>query len=189
VTDNSEDAMPEILLNRGFAAKVDDCDYDELRLKKWFANNSGKNHYAYRATTNRYKRVTVWMHRMVYELHHGAIPEGLCIDHINRDTLDNRLSNLRLVTHQQNMTNKGAVPGSRSGFKGVAWHPHNKKWQSNISAEVDGKRKQRCLGYFYREMDAARAYDRAFVLLHGTPIGVNFPDEWPDVSALSDSRR
>ena len=44
-------------------------------------------------------------HRFIFECFRGVIPSGLVIDHINRDKLDNRLDNLRVVTQQENCLN------------------------------------------------------------------------------------
>lgn len=49
-------------------------------------------------------------HRVIWEMHWGAIPEGWFIDHVNADVSDNRLQNLRLVTHGWNMANKRKKP-------------------------------------------------------------------------------
>ena len=48
---------------------------------------------------------TSWFyaHRLIWEHVHGPIPAGMSIDHINGDRADNRISNLRLVTHQENI--------------------------------------------------------------------------------------
>lgn len=48
----------------------------------------------------------VYMHRYLWEQVNGPIPVGLELDHINGDTFDNRLENLRLVTHKQNQNNQ-----------------------------------------------------------------------------------
>ena len=53
----------------------------------------------------RYKAKRYYEHRFVWEMHHGEIPEGMHIDHINRDRYDNRIENLRCVDHQTNQTN------------------------------------------------------------------------------------
>ena len=49
----------------------------------------------------------VQLHRVIWEMHNGAIPKGLEIDHINRDRADNRIENLRAVTRSVNQHNKG----------------------------------------------------------------------------------
>ena len=45
-------------------------------------------------------------HRLIWEHVHGPIPAGMSIDHINGDRADNRISNLRLVTHQENIRHR-----------------------------------------------------------------------------------
>jgi len=47
----------------------------------------------------------VYAHRLVWETFNGAIPDGMEIDHINSVRDDNRISNLRCVTHSENMLN------------------------------------------------------------------------------------
>lgn len=48
-------------------------------------------------------------HRVAYVLLHGMIPDGLRVDHVNRDRTDNAAVNLRLVTPQQNSHNRKAL--------------------------------------------------------------------------------
>lgn len=49
-----------------------------------------------------------YVHRIIWEMHYGKIPDGLFIDHINHDRSDNRIDNLRVVTHSQNHFNRKA---------------------------------------------------------------------------------
>lgn len=46
------------------------------------------------------------IHRVIYEMHHGKIPSGFCVDHINFNPSDNRIDNLQLVTRKQNVGRK-----------------------------------------------------------------------------------
>lgn len=77
---------------------------------------------------------TVYLHRYVMDA-----PKHLQVDHINHDTLDNRHSNLRLVTSQQNNQNK--IKPNRdnktSGIRGVTWDKNRGKWMSKYI--LDGK--------------------------------------------------
>jgi hypothetical protein len=45
------------------------------------------------------------VHRLIWEMHNGPIPEGYVVDHINQDPSDNRLENLRLATLSENNCN------------------------------------------------------------------------------------
>lgn len=61
-------------------------------------------------------------HRVIWEAAKGKIPEGMQIDHINHDRADNRLVNLRLVTHMQNGMNQSISKKNKSGVTGVCWY-------------------------------------------------------------------
>ena len=76
------------------------------------------------------------------------------IDHIDRIKLNNHISNLRIVTNQQNQFNRGA--------KGYCWNKQKNKWHSSIA--LNGKTK--FLGYFNDEDDAHNAYIEAKKIYH-----------------------
>ena len=57
-------------------------------------------------------------HRLVWLMHHGSFPRNY-IDHINNTRADNRIENLRDVTHAENMLNLAPGSGASSGYKGV----------------------------------------------------------------------
>ena len=59
-------------------------------------------------------------------------PKGLEVDHINLNTLDNRLCNLRIVTHQQNQCNQPLQKNNTSGVSGVSYYPPRKKYRARI---------------------------------------------------------
>lgn len=54
---------------------------------------------------SKHKKTNVYVHRLVWETFMGEIPKGYQIDHINTIRDDNRLENLKLVTHKENMNN------------------------------------------------------------------------------------
>jgi len=94
------------------------------------------------------------MHRVIWEKHHGSIPENKQMDHINRNTFDNRLENLRLCSSSENHANQSKTHGS-SDFKGVTWHKNREKWQ----VQIQYKHKYQYIGVFDDEIEAAAAYD------------------------------
>lgn len=75
------------------------------------------------------------LHRVVWEEANGPIPEGLDIDHINGDTRDNRLSNLRVVTHSDNLKNCKRRTDNKSGVTGVRWDKVRSKWAVQITSQ------------------------------------------------------
>jgi hypothetical protein len=72
------------------------------------------------------------------------------IDHINRDTLDNIIDNLRWVSRSQNNANRGKRQNTSSTFIGVSFGKRDKKWLSQI--QIDNKNKY--LGSFLTEIEA-----------------------------------
>jgi len=141
--------MKEIPLTQGFAALVDDEDWEQLARFKWQVLHGHYTHYAQRMQNTPYKRV-FRMHRELLRP-----PTGMTVDHINGNGLDNRRSNLRLASYSQNQQNKKSKIHS-SQFKGVSWHKKKKKWEGRIRLG-----RLRHLGYFASEMEAALAYDAA----------------------------
>ena len=92
-------------------------------------------------------------HRIIWEAVVGKIPEGMQIDHINHDRSDNRMENLRVVTHIENGMNQSMYVRNKSGVTGVSWQSRDKKWRAVISKD----RKVISLGYFNNFDDAVVA--------------------------------
>lgn len=100
--------------------------------------------------------IKAYAHRIVWFIHHGEIPKGFDIDHINHDRADNRIENLRLVSRSENLKNKGKVLSS-SGEMGVYWSNAAGKWEASLT--VNGKKKY--LGLFETIDDARMARVKA----------------------------
>ena len=96
---------------------VDDDVFNDLKGYSWSLLNTG---YAYRREMIEKVNHQYTLHRLVV----GAI-KGDEVDHINGNKLDNRRSNLRLVTHQQNMRNRSSK-ANKYGYKGINKTPNGR---------------------------------------------------------------
>lgn len=74
----------------------------------------------YRTFVLNHKRY--YTHRVAWEIVNGPIPEGMCIDHIDGNGLNNRLRNLRITTLSGNQRNKRLHKNNRTGTPGVNHH-------------------------------------------------------------------
>lgn len=97
--------------------------------------------------------------RKNYNFHRWLMgePVGKEIDHINKNKLDNRLENLRIVTHHQNSQNRSVQTNNTSGVRGVFWSELHKKWRTQI--RVQGKKLD--FGLFDDIKDAEREIKKA----------------------------
>lgn len=91
------------------------------------------------------------------------------VDHINHNRLDNRKCNLRIVTPEANQVNKiGRTNEKMQGVKVCFTH---------YSAEIVDDGRKIHIGRFATAEEAARAYDKKAIELHGEFASLNFPDE------------
>ena len=150
--------MKYINLTQGQRAIVDDEDYDWLMQWKWCANwyESTQSFYALRNERVGDKIHLRSMHRQILGLEYGDERQG---DHIHHNTLDNRRSQLRIVTRQQNMWNNRRA-------KGYSFSKHAGKFEAYIAV----KRKKIHLGLYDTAEDARRAHLAAKRKYHNVQV-------------------
>lgn len=162
----------EIPLIGGGVTLVDDEDFDDLVRHRWSRSIAGYAHRtAYSTARKAMGKIPTYhllMHRYLLGL---DVDSKVCADHINGDKLDNRRSNLRRASYQQNNRNRGPIGESR--FKGVT--RSRRFWQAKIEAGGE----KITIGTFDTEEDAARAYDFYARQLHKEFARLNFPDDPP----------
>lgn len=76
----------------------------------------------------KYRQKAYRCHRVVWEMHNGAIPKGMYIDHINQNRSDNRIENLMLVSNKENSNNRSLSSRNKSGINGVSWCKRENRW-------------------------------------------------------------
>jgi hypothetical protein len=149
-----------IKLNGGFVAVVDEEDYEWLNKYTWKVANKfcEANRYVITIVELDGKQKTILMHRMIMKP-----SDGVYVDHINGNKLDNRRCNLRLCTIAENNLNKrGSSYKKSSKYKGVY-----KCTQTTWLACIVHNKKQHNIGFFKNEIEAAKAYNVAAIKYHG----------------------
>jgi len=107
---------------------------------------------------NNKKSYTMCIHRLL-GLQYLDNPDNLpCIDHINRNKLDNSLSNLRWVSYNTNAKNKSSKKNATSCYVGVRKTNNNKK--NPYRAETQHHHKKYNIGYYPTELEAYNAYKK-----------------------------
>lgn len=135
------------------------------------AGTIGTKGYAYVKCNG--KRTPV--HRVVWFIHHGESIKNL--DHINGNSSDNRIENLRKSTQQENLRNRCANKKGTSIYKGVCLT--RGKWKA--ASKINGR--SIYLGLFSEEKDAAHAYNKfakehfgEFAKLNDLGVPIKFKD-------------
>ena len=104
-----------------------------------------------------------YAHRIISEMFDGPIPEGIQIDHVDRNAFNNKRSNHRRATSTQNKHNSRKTSRNRSGLKGVCYDQSRELWSAEIRAH--GKRMH--LGRYLTKGLAAVARAKAAIRYHG----------------------
>lgn len=149
---------------------IDEDDRHYLTDYPWTIKSNGYiyalQHLGY-ANGKRIRR-HIYLHRFLLNAKEGQI-----VDHKNGNKLDNRRSNLRFVTAAQNTQNRGSEKfrGRHSNYKGVCRTSNTAKHQWRATITRDGIINH--LGTFEKEIDAARAYNRAAAKFFGDYARLN----------------
>lgn len=121
------------------------------------SNNVKTGDIAGRLVSDGYIRVKVrnidyYAHRLAWFYVYGTWPKDQ-IDHINRDRADNRITNLRDVSCEQNHQNRSKSSNNMSGYPGVYWNKRRGKWRAHIKHSQNNVH----LGYFETIEEAVAA--------------------------------
>lgn len=113
-----------IPLTKGQVAIIDGDDYEKVKKHKWCADSHNNNLFYAKTTV---KGSNLRLHRLIM----GA-PKGYVIDHINRNGLDNRKSNLRVCSQLENSRNRALDKKNKSGHRGVHFDTPRNKWFAQL---------------------------------------------------------
>lgn len=180
----------EVELTQGYVTTIDDEDYPKLGGYSWKVLKTHKSIYASRTKTitedGRKTYKTILLHRVILGIEDGTIK----IDHKDGNGLNNQKSNLRVATDSQNQWNRGKdVDAVTSSKRGVYWNRQRGKWQ----AQIGYNNRVIYIGRFSTEEEAAAAYDKAAITIHGEFASINQlkPDSYepPNIEALVQAQR
>lgn len=115
---------------------IDIDDIDKINNLKWTAkyDKTINNYYIYAWERNKLNN-----NRKRFSLHRYLTncPQDMQVDHINRNTLDNRRCNLKICTHLENLQNKGFYKNNKTGYKYI----HFIKSLKTYSCEIKENKK------------------------------------------------
>lgn len=124
-------------------------DYDRIKDYCWCKNKRG-----YIISTDGKTRKTILLHRVITNCLNELVPDHI---HGKETRYDNRKSNLRICSTQENCMNSGLYKNNTSGVTGVIWHKRDKIWESWIRVNY----KKIYLGRFEKFEDAVKARKQA----------------------------
>lgn len=147
--------MKTIALTQGKVALVDDEDFELISRFRWHAFKDYNVFYARRTAPARERPG-----KNYYSMHREIInaPNGVNVDHIDGNGLNNQKANLRLCTQSQNMANRIRLNSNNtSGFRGVSFHKKTGKFRARIRFRMELIE----LGEFTDKDSASVAYENA----------------------------
>lgn len=153
---------------KGGYATVSAIDYKSLSKHNWSLDNDG---YA----RGHAEGITINMHTFIMKQYEN-IPNNMIIDHINKNRLDNRRENLRLLTVALNNQNRTVSKNKKSSiYACVVYDKKCKKYKAETY--IGGNGKSVYLGLYNTEIGAAEAFDMYIVHNNYSHVGLNFPNK------------
>lgn len=137
---------------------VDNDIYYDLSKYKWSLDGNGY-------VQGKFNNKMISLSRYIMNCNDNNV-----VDHINHNKLDNRKSNLRIITRKQNAMNRSSKKNSSSKYIGVCFEKESNKWLSYINID----KKQIKLGRFTNEIEAAKIRDKATIKYFGEYGNLNF---------------
>lgn len=138
--------------NTGNPFYFDPEDYDKIKDYTW-SDRWKDGYHELRAWDSNLEQM-IWMHWLI---------AGKEYDHIDRDPMNNRKSNLREATQSQQCQNRNKTSRNNSGFVGVCSYSNCNCWRAYISID----KQQIYLGSFANKEDAIKARLSAEVKYYG----------------------
>jgi hypothetical protein len=124
INDNYVEMIIESKVYGVIRVKIDNDDLEKCSKLTWhYAKNKDSKYIQ-----TRIKGKMIKLHRYIMNMNNS----NLVVDHINRNPLDNRKSNLRICSYKENSFNKSIRVDNTSGIPGVSFHKTNKKWRAKI---------------------------------------------------------
>ena len=146
---------------KGHKVEIDDEDAGRILALSWWVSSSPETDGRVLCFSTKIGRKIIKLQRFIMDA-----PPGLVIDHLDGNRLNNKKSNLRICTVQENNMNLRMSRRNTSGYKGVYFinnKRNSRKWRAMIS--LDGRKLH--LGYFERPDEASSAYEEAAELFYG----------------------
>ena len=161
----------EIELNGAKLRVYDDGRIERFGLKQWklkeetwfelkgcISFNSKSNYKHHQTSINKKlyhtSRIVYLAHNQNWNIH--DVSPNNSIDHIDRNTSNNHISNLRIATALEQALNRNTTINA----KGYCWDKHRQKWMAYITIS----KKTKFLGYFKTEEEASLVYQNAVIL-------------------------
>lgn len=165
IVDNG-DGTATVPLTRGYVAIIDAGDTPLVAPYLWHAHVCGYNVYA----KTRSAGMGLAMQNVIM-----PPPDGFIVDHIDENGLNNRRSNLRIVTHGQNIAHQTRRNPGKSGYYGVVVTPRTNRL--GYQARIHHSGVTHSLGTFDTPEEAAHVYDTKAREVWGDCAVLNFPDD------------